>query len=345
MPRRLSMKRSALIATFVAFRVASGAADAQSAAPNCEQVPELGILCGEQLERFRAVQRDMLERLLLRHSVDPGLTADVGGPIDYGARLTARASPDDGAPMLTDVAPAPPGEPAGAPTGDVRTTRLFGDADDFPPENFAAYAILAAPGSPAGPQRSRYLAICQGYMSELTASSSGVAASLAEQLVTVWPVRDAAMSRFLSLPAATIVGLESRIEATCPVAVDGYDSDIAKAAITHAETGAPPLLTELRGRRGPFLLAWSPAAQKGDPDVPIFRMDLSWVETRSQAELMFGIWRAGILERADLWRPGWQRPGARARVRLMIENVAADAMGGIEVAAGVIELVMPGGEE
>ena len=201
-------------------------------------------------------------------------------------------------------------------------TWLFGGPGDFPPADFAAYAIVAAWEDPGGAERARYRDICLGYVTTLTRANSPFAPSRDLQLVTVWPVS----SHDLAVSLSEI----GNYDLICDRAVDSYDKDVAARAIEDAEFGSPELRAALAGRRGPFLIAWNPSEDMGNPGVPIFRMDLSDVTTRPQAEAMFRLWREGILDHADEWVDGWQTPGALLRLRLFLENYGDPAMAAVD---------------
>lgn len=214
----------------------------------------------------------------------------------------------------------------------VSASRIFAGPRQFPPEDFAAYAILASWTDPRS-ERERFIAICMAYTTILTRAYSVLAPEPEHQLVTVWPVDSANLAQELT-------GGGSNDE-RCVVAVDRYDLEIAREAMRDAEAGSPELRSALAGRKGPFLIAWNPSEDKGESDVPIFRMDLSNVRTQAQAEAFLRLWRQGILDNAENWLDGWHDPGVRMRVRLFLENKAEDATQAISEAAKAIAILIP----
>ena len=216
---------------------------------------------------------------------------------------------------------------------EAAATRLFGGPEDFPPDNFAAYAILASWSDPRN-ERERFIAICMAYATILTRADSAFAPAPEHQLVTVWPVESAELAQELA-------GGGPKDE-RCAMAVDRYDLETAREAMRDAETGSRELRRALAGREGPFLNAWNPSEDKGKPDVPIFRMDLSNVRTQAQAEAFFRLWRQGILDNAENWLDSWHDPGVRTRVRLFLENNAENATHAISEAAKAMAILMPG---
>lgn len=241
-----------------------------------------------------------------------------GGSVDYSAPVIAE-------PVI---------EAAGANWWEYEATRLFAGPDMIPPQDFAAYAILATRHSPRGSDRSRYEVICAAYLEVLEASDAPSVPTTDKQLVTVWPVAE---------PGLETIGLADTPAERCAAAIDHYHLPSGRQAIKEAERGSPALLQELSVLDGPFLLAWNPSTDKGNPGVPLFRMDLSQVRTESQARAFFRLWRKGILENTDHWVDGWQDVGTRLRLKVYIENYSDQALSGLGQAGKLVTVFYPGG--
>ena len=180
----------------------------------------------------------------------------------------------------------------------VRSSRKFAAHNQYPPDGFSAYAILAFPSSVTQDSTSRYKAICEGYLSTLVASGRLVANAIPEssQLVTIWPLEDAAMANDLN--AWPIVRNHS-----CDDVVDNIDILMSQEAIGRAERH---LDVDFTGD-GPYLLAWSPGRNYDDPsdDLAVLALDLTNVLTSEQAKRAFGFWRDEIERDPAIWEKAW----------------------------------------
>lgn len=189
----------------------------------------------------------------------------------------------------------------GGPTA-ARTSRSFFGPHEFPPEDFAAYGIVAFPARAATEEaRERHLNACRAYLATLPTPSE-LSVPRDEQMVTVWPLDDPRLAAELTQRTDFEV---------CATAVDRYHLATALSALAHAQMAgrdAP------RGR-GPFLLAWSPASQKGEPDALVLVADLSSAFAYWHFEDYFRRWREDIEQSPELWERGWSPSLVRARIR------------------------------
>jgi len=196
-----------------------------------------------------------------------------------------------------------------AETGRVYASRLFTGREGFPPEDFAAYGIVAFSTLATSEDRDTYMAICEAFFSALL-NSGDLAADASEQMVTVWPVDDR------NRPDLTASLNTTRAqEGSCENAVEYYDIQVARGAIGEAmQTGI-----ELSGR-GPFLLAWAPAGTKGSPDAVVLAADMSDVKTVADAKDVLRIWREDIEQDPDLWQNGFSVEKLRVKLRLIVDR-------------------------
>ena len=190
----------------------------------------------------------------------------------------------------------------------VLASRLFAGPDQYPPEEFAAYGILAF-GSRASPHdRARHLMICEAYMAGLP-HSSGLTIPRSYQMATVWPVDSASTSDILNRMPQN--GL-------CEIAVERYDLTTARTALHDAaRVGADT------SGIGPFLLAWSPSTNKGKPDALVLVADLSDVTTYPQAQEFLLAWSHDIEQDPSVWRNGWSLAKVRMKIRLWADTYGA----------------------
>jgi hypothetical protein len=115
---------------------------------------------------------------------------------------------------------APPLERAAPPPGIVLPTRAFLPPHDIPPEDFAAYGLVAFPQKATSSTLRRHFSICEAFVATLPpASLANVPPQ--QQMVTVWPVDSASVLLTLA------VGRPD-----CRVAVEHYDLPTALTACT-----------------------------------------------------------------------------------------------------------------
>lgn len=188
----------------------------------------------------------------------------------------------------------------------VRASRLFAGPSQFPPEAFAAYGILAFPARASSADRERQEMLCEAYVAALPRSDE-LGLPLGQQMVTVWPVTE-------DLIADELNGTQA--DAPCEAAVRNYGLPTALRALRDAGLGR-------RGPvgRGPYLLAWSPATSKGDPDAVVLTADLSDVTTAEQAATILALWRRDIEANPQLWEHGWNLEALRTGIRLWVDRV------------------------
>ncbi len=183
---------------------------------------------------------------------------------------------------------------------DVVATRLFAGPGQYPPQEFKAYGILAFPARATPATRSRHLFICEAYLARLPHVSE-VRAPTRLQMVTVWPMADDQAAQTLN---------DDPLASNCPAAVDGYGLVAAQEAIRHARAVGH----DLTGR-GPFLLAWSPAQDKGKPAAAVLVADMSDVSTAGGAAEILARWAGDIEKKPELWENGWSLEGLRLAIQ------------------------------
>jgi hypothetical protein len=135
-----------------------------------------------------------------------------------------------------------------------------------------------------------------------------------EQMTTVWPVSTVELAKELNDRTLDTRLNSEKSQQVCQQAVNNYDLMTANYALEQAKDDA-----DVSGK-GPHLLAWSPASDKvePEPDTHVLHMDLSYIETYSQAEELFERWEEDIERNPRLWRDGW----SEVRFRVAIRNWA-----------------------
>jgi hypothetical protein len=187
----------------------------------------------------------------------------------------------------------------------IRAARLFSGPSQYPPEAFAAYGIVAFRARASSGERERHVMLCEAYVAALPRSAE-LTVPVEEQMVTIWPIdADQTADELNRLRGAEI----------CETAVGRYGLPTALRAINDAgETRIG------RDRRGPFLLAWSPSHDKGDPEALMLVADLTDVTTYAQAEAFFVLWRTDIEANPEYWNRGWNVERLRIAIQLWVDR-------------------------
>jgi hypothetical protein len=190
----------------------------------------------------------------------------------------------------------------------ITASRLFAGPSQYPPENFAAYGIVAFPSRATSSDRERHLMICEAYVGSLPHATE-LAVPIEVQMATIWPLDSNSV-------AADLNDRGSRQPAAiCETAVQAYGLAMAQQALHDAATAG----VDVSGR-GPFLLAWSPAAEKGESDAVVLKVDLSGVTTSAQTLELFQGWRTDIEGSPELWADGWDIDDLRITIRQWVDR-------------------------
>lgn len=199
-----------------------------------------------------------------------------------------------------------------AEAGMVTASRAFAGPTQYPPEDFAAYGILAFQSRASSYNRSRHLMICKAYVSNLPHTSE-LKTPTTEQMATVWPMDSDSDARFLNTAP--------RQSDSCELAVDNYGLVVAKQALKEAELAGVDTTNS-----GPFLLAWSPSTDKGKPDALVLVSDLSGITTYAQADGIFRNWSGDIESDPNLWTNGWNIERLRVTIRNWVDAHGTKAL-------------------
>ncbi|RUM99169.1 peptidoglycan-binding protein [Pseudaminobacter arsenicus] len=190
----------------------------------------------------------------------------------------------------------------------IRATRIFAGPTQFPPRNFSAYGIVAFPSrASSGDRLDRYLMLCHAYVDGLPhADSPNLTTPYADQMVTVWPVEQDKLADQIN---------KMKREELCQQAVAHYGLIAAKQSIKVAQRQN----FQMNGE-GPYLIAWAPPQQIGDPNAHILVADLSDVTTEKQAEQIMQDWVTDIERNPELWRNGWDEQKIRRLIQLWVDK-------------------------
>jgi hypothetical protein len=196
----------------------------------------------------------------------------------------------------------PIGEFGGPIAEYVIPSRIFSGPNQYQPTSFRAYGVVTFPYLPSVENRGRFLFICDAYFSTLPHSFE-IGKSHKKQLVTVWPIDSDDVADHLNA---------TRRGNSCDIAISHYGLVAAKRSLNDARFAH----VDVSGI-GPFLLAWSPSADKGKPEARVLVMDLSDVTTFDQAQKVFLRWSLDIEQNPELWEEekGWNVDKVRVILR------------------------------
>lgn len=202
----------------------------------------------------------------------------------------------------------------------IRASRSFAGPTQFPPENFAAYGILAFPDDPSSSETlsTRFDLFCKAFMGGISTVEELVISGVRidAQMVTVVPVDSNAVSEAARTAANST--------AACAIARENYGNLAARTSIIEANRA--PELTDGVDRldgRGPFLIAWSPGETKGSNDAIVLVTDLTNSVSEEQITSDIRLWVETIQQNPDLWRRGWNLEGLRLAGQRWIDRRAA----------------------
>ena len=201
----------------------------------------------------------------------------------------------------------------------VRASRLFAAGNQYPPDSFAAYGIVAFRSLATTSALGRYIAICEGYLASILSFRELVREDVqhSQQMATIWPLRTEILANRLNSNFNTSSD-------NCPTIVHDINLNLSQNLIRIAER---QMNTSLVGD-GPFLLAWSPTQDIVNEDTLVLSLDLSHVMNDQQATRMFNFWIDEIEKDPELWSSGWSLEHLRLKLQL-----AADKFG-----EGVLQL-------
>lgn len=300
-------------ATFAVDPVPPGcfrAADGRIVCPNSPQVniPGLGRFLGGGA--FFGGQNSTVQGLdrafdnSVPRAVAPSAAAPAPTAVPQATESVVDAAPQPEPDVATAAASESRAESAEVFVEDGEATRLFAGPTQFPPQNFAAYAILAFKSGADASDVARYVTLCQAFFHAIPESDDSSPAS--KQLVTIWPVSSNGIAEKLR-------GMKDA-DPACNLAARNYGHVAGLRAIRDARKVSLDMHEAIKNNRGPFLFAWNPATKKGQKDALILRMDLSNVDSAYHAKRRFEFWVQEIERRPDLWLDGWQQVSIKDRV-------------------------------
>jgi hypothetical protein len=182
------------------------------------------------------------------------------------------------------------------PSAAVRASRTFVGPHQYPPQEFAAYGIVAFPVRAVTTEaHDRFMNVCKAYWATLDPAAE-LFVPIEEQMVTVWPVTTNAVAEELNSSQET----SSLI---CDKAIEQYHLSTARQAIRDARRTVESTAAGVLSGRGPFLLAWRPAAKKGDRNALVLGADLSRLSELDDFVQAFRQWSDDVESSTEFWPP------------------------------------------
>lgn len=195
----------------------------------------------------------------------------------------------------------------------VTASRLFAGPTQYPPKDFLAYGIFAFPARASDYDRSRHIMFCNAYISTLPHSSELSHLPQSKQMVTVWPIESNLIADSLNRKPRSKV---------CDIAVDKYALVSSLQAIKDAEYSGNVKAVG----RGPYLIAWSPAREKGKRNTPVLITDLSEISSPEDANLFLSHWAKDIESNPSVWNNGFSIEKIRVSLRLWADTFGPKLM-------------------
>jgi hypothetical protein len=174
------------------------------------------------------------------------------------------------------------------PSPALLTVRALIERSELPPRGVAAYGIVAFTSLPIAIDIERYKFVCDAFKATLIPQESLPSGTpLSVQMITFWPINNK------HTPDA--------VRADCSHLIENYDLETGLDAVHDADKQAEGLAE----RRGPFLIAWSPAESRYQSDSLVLVMDLSRVDGQQNFLEIFQTWRQKIVDNPSLWHGGF----------------------------------------
>ena len=259
-----------------------------------------------------------------RHSPEPGLTPS----IDFVSTLDQSDTPvdlrtvriEDGS--ISDISVALPisvwahvveDGPDLLGSHPIEVARISRLDEGLDPRMFGGFGIVAFVEGPIG-QEARYRSICEGYfnvfVSALLLRADGI--PFAQQFVTYWPTQqDGTLVSYDT-------GLFADADRFCKDHVEKLDLRVSRDFLKRAES-------HVGGRivgRGPFLLAWSRPVDTWEAErAVVLVLDLSRIESTTQANQAFRWWKDQIQTDPESWENGWDIRLIRMKLAFLADSL------------------------
>ena len=200
-------------------------------------------------------------------------------------------------------------EPVGDPRKSPFPTRLFAGPNQYPPEKFRGYGVLAFKTGYRDFNAKRFGVFCDAYVGSFPLAA-GRPEPTNRLFTTIWPVISSTIADQLNMAKA-----DGEAD-VCEAAVRKYDAEGARNAISAAVQSGKFVDDGI----GPYLLAWSPSKTYGKKDAFVLGLDLSQTKTSDQARAVMIDWRREIETNFKLQREGFSLESLRVIARRWLDQ-------------------------
>lgn len=261
-----------------------------------------------------------------------GFGGAVGGPGGAGDGFGGAVGGPGGADGGFGDSEATAGQPAGNAAEPyssrrVKASRSFFGPNQYPPEGFAAYGIVAFPARATIDNVDRYVNVCRAYWATLDPPAE-LDLPIYEQMVTVWPITTDKIADELNADAST------EPTALCADAVKNYSLKAGKEALKDAKFASEVTDPEALWGRGPFLLAWSPSTERGKKETLVLAFNLSHLSAYEDILKVFRVWSDEIEKNQELWPRVTAKERYLSRVRSIANRLGNTVVSVIGIVGG-----------
>jgi hypothetical protein len=185
----------------------------------------------------------------------------------------------------------------------LQPVRALIEPQEVPPREVGAYGLVAFTSMALPSEIERHKFVCEAFKATLIPQDQlPKSIPLSEQMISYWPVRNKRSSEALALD--------------CTFLIAQYDLKTGLDAINDADKKK----TGLAQKRGPFLIAWSPAESRFKKDAVVLVVDLSSVDGQQSFLEVFKSWRQKIVDDPKLWKRGFEIDAIRLALREILDK-------------------------
>lgn len=182
---------------------------------------------------------------------------------------------------------------------------------DIPPFGVAAYGIVALKSKPTAANRNKLTMVCESFLAHFD-KAEFAPHPRSDQMVTVWPLNHPESPMAKSDDCNWILG------------------DYALGAASTAMAFATKQRMTFEGE-GPFLLGWSPASSRFEPDELVLMVDMSASNDQASIDHNFDFWKDEIVRDPATWRHGFSLERIRQKIKDFVDLYGADFVENIKM--------------
>ncbi|AZO75348.1 MULTISPECIES: hypothetical protein [unclassified Mesorhizobium] len=186
----------------------------------------------------------------------------------------------------------------------LHPVRQYLREEDIPPLGVGAYGVVALKSKPTDANRNKLMMVCKSYLAHFDKAEFSPHPR-SDQMVTVWP---------LNHPESPIAESDD-----CSWILGDYALGAASTAMAFATKQHMTFEGE-----GPFLLGWSPASSRFEPDELVLMVDMSASNNQASIDHDFDFWKDEIVRDPATWRHGFSLERIRQKIKDFVDLYGAD---------------------